>query len=118
MRPLQAGWHQKLIDERLASDRGAFQRVCAFLHRRRAAEAAAASGEYIGVARFSAAAAAWLQAHHRRVKDIFAGRIWRDGTVFEKAYLIHLFQEMLEQGHQSKLEVLILYLVQVNLLSL
>ena len=60
--------------------------------------AAAASGEYIGVARFSAVAAAWLQEHHRRVKEIFAGRIWRDGTVFEKAYLIHLFQEMLEQG--------------------
>ncbi len=60
--------------------------------------AAEASGEYIGVARFSAAAVEWLQAHYNRVKEMFAGRAWRDGTVFEKAYLIHLFQDMLEQG--------------------
>ena len=58
----------------------------------------AASGEYIGVARFSAAAVEWLRDHHQRVKEIFASEVWRDNTVFEKAYLIHLFQEMLEEG--------------------
>ena len=64
----------------------------------RAISPAQASGEYIGVARFSAAAVEWLHDHHNRVKEMFAGQVWRDGTVFEKAYLIHLFQEMLEQG--------------------
>ena len=28
----------------------------------------------------------------------FAGSIWLDGTSFEKAYLIHLFQYMIEDG--------------------
>ena len=64
----------------------------------RAIPAARASGEYIGVARFSARAVTWLRAHHNRVKEAFAGQVWRDDIVFEKAYLIHLFQEMLEQG--------------------
>lgn len=61
-------------------------------------DAAAASGEYIGVAKFSAHAVQWLHDHHRRVREIFMGKVWRDDTVFEKAYLIHLFQEMLEEG--------------------
>ena len=57
-----------------------------------------ATGEYIGVAKFSSTAVSWLRSHHRRVKEMFTGRIWKDDTPFEKAYLIHLFQEMLEQG--------------------
>ncbi len=61
-------------------------------------DAAVASGEYIGVAKFSAEAVRWLRDHHQRVREIFSGKVWRDDTVFEKAYLIHLFQEMLEEG--------------------
>lgn len=57
-----------------------------------------ASGEYIGVARFSPRAVQWLRTHHNRIRQEFSGRVWRDNTVFEKAYLIHLFQEMIEQG--------------------
>jgi L-glutamine-phosphate cytidylyltransferase len=59
---------------------------------------AAATGEYIGVARFSARGAALLREHYQRVRREYAGRAWREAKVFEKAYLILLFQEMIEQG--------------------
>jgi hypothetical protein len=29
---------------------------------------------------------------------VFSGKPWRESRVFEKAYLIHLFQEMIEAG--------------------
>lgn len=57
-----------------------------------------AAGEYIGVAKFSAGAAAQLREHYHRVKRDWAGRAWKDGKSFEQAYLIHLFAEMLEHG--------------------
>ena len=57
-----------------------------------------AEGEYIGVAKFSDVGAKWLREHYARVKTAFGGNVWRDGTVFEKAYLIHLFQAMIEDG--------------------
>ncbi len=57
-----------------------------------------ARGEYIGVARFTAAGAAQLRAHYHRVRRERVGQVWRDGKKFEQAYLIHLFAEMLEQG--------------------
>ena len=64
----------------------------------RAIPAPAASGEYIGVARFSVAGARFLRAHYQRIKAEYAGQNWKDGTPFEKAYLIHLFEEMLDAG--------------------
>jgi L-glutamine-phosphate cytidylyltransferase len=57
-----------------------------------------AHGEYIGVAKFSKDGAARLREHYRRVQTEFAGRPWRDARVFEKAYKILLFQEMIERG--------------------
>jgi len=60
--------------------------------------AQAAAGEYIGVARFSAAAAVQLREHYHRVKRDWADRVWKDGKPFEQAYLIHLFAEMLAHG--------------------
>jgi len=57
-----------------------------------------AHGEYIGVAKFTTAGAAKLRAHYRRCKEAFAGRPFHQSRVFEKAYLIQLFQEMIEQG--------------------
>ena len=59
---------------------------------------AEARGEYIGVAKFSQAGAACLREHYHRVRREFAGRQWKGGTTFEKAYLIHLFEEMLDQS--------------------
>jgi L-glutamine-phosphate cytidylyltransferase len=64
----------------------------------RSIDANEASGEYIGVAKFSPAGAALFQEHYHRAKGVWAGREWKAGTVFEKAYLIHLLAEMLDQG--------------------
>jgi L-glutamine-phosphate cytidylyltransferase len=57
-----------------------------------------AYGEYIGVAKFSAAGAARLREHYHRCRREFAGKPWREAKVFEKAYKILLFQEMIEAG--------------------
>ena len=57
-----------------------------------------AGGEYIGVARFSPRGAALLREHYHRVREQFSGKPWRGASAFEKAYLIHLLQEMIEQG--------------------
>jgi choline kinase len=59
-----------------------------------------AYGEYIGVAKFSAAGAARLRDYYRRVQQAFTGRPWREATIFEKAYKILLFQEMIEAGER------------------
>jgi choline kinase len=59
-----------------------------------------AYGEYIGVAKFSAAGAARLRDWYERRRHEFAGRPWRDAKSFEKAYKILLFQDMIEQGER------------------
>jgi L-glutamine-phosphate cytidylyltransferase len=61
---------------------------------------AEAYGEYIGVAKFSATGAARLREHYHRCRQEFSGRPWREAAVFEKAYLILLFQEMIERGER------------------
>jgi choline kinase len=57
-----------------------------------------AYGEYTGIARFTPAGAAALREHFHRARQQYAGKPFREAAVFEKAYLIHLFQEMLEAG--------------------
>lgn len=57
-----------------------------------------AYGEYIGVAKFSAAGASLLRQYFHRSRERFASRPWREAAVFEKAYKILLFQEMIEAG--------------------
>lgn len=64
----------------------------------RGIEPQAAYGEYTGIARFSTAGADLLKKHYHRCRDLYAGRSFREAAVFEKAYLIHLLQEMLEAG--------------------
>lgn len=59
-----------------------------------------AHGEYIGVAKFSAAGAARLRECYHEVRSQYAGRPWREARVFEKAYKILLFQEMIERGER------------------
>jgi len=56
-----------------------------------------AHGEYIGLARFSAAGAKTLRDHYHRCRASYAGKPFREAKVFEKAYLILLFQEMIER---------------------
>lgn len=64
----------------------------------RGIDPAEAHGEYIGVAKFSADGAARLKDAYARARREFAGKPYREAQVFEKAYLIHLFQEMIEGG--------------------
>ncbi len=61
-------------------------------------DTAVAYGEYIGIATFSDVGALSLQSHFHRCKEMYAGRPFREAPSFEKAYLIHLFQEMIEFG--------------------
>lgn len=58
----------------------------------------AAHGEYIGVARFSREGARTLRAHYRRVVRMYDNRPFRSARAVCTAYLIDLFQEMLDQA--------------------
>jgi choline kinase len=58
----------------------------------------AAAGEFIGVTKFTADGARELVSAFDRVKPLFQGRVFREKRTFEKAYLIDLFQDMLENG--------------------
>ncbi len=69
-------------------------------HIHRAIPTADAYGEYIGVAKFSSAGAARLRQHYRLCRERFAGRPWREASVFEKAYKILLFQDMIDAGER------------------
>lgn len=64
----------------------------------RGIELGAAHGEYTGIAKFSQAGAAMLKEHYHRSRTLHAGRPFREAAVFEKAYLIHLLQDMIEAG--------------------
>ena len=57
-----------------------------------------ATGEFIGVASFSARGADLLREHYHRRRREFWDKPWREAAQFQKAYLIHLFQDMIEQG--------------------
>lgn len=57
-----------------------------------------ATGEFIGVAKFSAAGARRLRDFYRQRRTAFWDRPYREAPLFQKAYLIHLFQDMIEQG--------------------
>ena len=57
-----------------------------------------AYGEYIGLAKFSATGAAALREHYHTRRSEFSGQPYREAKVFEKAYLIHLLQDMIESG--------------------
>jgi choline kinase len=63
-------------------------------------EESAAYGEYVGVAKFSTRGGDLLRKHYHRCRMKHTGLAWREAKVFEKAYKIHLFQEMIENGEQ------------------
>jgi L-glutamine-phosphate cytidylyltransferase len=66
----------------------------------RAIPPASAHGEYTGIAKFSAAGAKLLKEAFQRAKAKYAGQPFREAAVFEKAYLILLYPEMIEAGVQ------------------
>ena len=57
-----------------------------------------AHGEYTGIAKFTPAGAMTLREHFHRAQRAFAGKPFREAALFERAYLILLFQEMIEAG--------------------
>ena len=57
-----------------------------------------AQGEFIGVAKFSKEGAASFLDAFDAAKAQFAGKLFREGRTFEKAYLIDLLQWMIERG--------------------
>jgi L-glutamine-phosphate cytidylyltransferase len=57
-----------------------------------------ASGEFIGVTKFSPDGARELVAAFDEARARHAGTTWREGRTFERAYLIDLFQDMVERG--------------------
>jgi choline kinase len=59
---------------------------------------AEASGEFIGVAKFTREGARELVAAFDEARDRWSGKTWREGRAFERAYLIDLFQDMIERG--------------------
>lgn len=59
-----------------------------------------AHGEYIGVTKFTPAGAESLRRHYHRCRERHAGGPFREAATFEKAYLIHLYQEMIEAGER------------------
>jgi len=64
----------------------------------RGIEAKEAHGEYTGIAKFTPKGAAQLREHFHCSRKRFAGKPFREAAVFEKAYLIHLLQDMIETG--------------------
>jgi choline kinase len=59
---------------------------------------AAATGEFIGVAKLSPAGARELVEAFDAAKAAHRGGTWREGRTFERAYLVDLFADMLERG--------------------
>lgn len=57
-----------------------------------------AYGEFTGVAKFSRKGAQLLKEYYADRKMKFSGQPYREAKVFEKAYLIHLLQDMIEDG--------------------
>ena len=57
-----------------------------------------AHGEFIGIAKFSADGAAGLKKAYRKCRERYSGAPFREAKSFDQAYLIHLFQEMIEGG--------------------
>ena len=64
----------------------------------RAIETRTAYGEYTGIAKFSQQGAMLLKQHYLHCRQRSAGKPFHEAPVFEKAFLIHLFQEMIEVG--------------------
>ncbi len=59
-----------------------------------------AHGEYTGVAKFTPEGAARFKEHYHRCREQHEGGPFREAKTFKKAYLIHLFQQMIETGER------------------
>ncbi len=59
-----------------------------------------AHGEYTGVAKFNEHGAGRLRRHYNDCRERFAGQPYREAKSFEKAYFIHMLQDMIEAGER------------------
>lgn len=66
----------------------------------RGIEPADAHGEFTGLVKFSKAGAVALKKHFHQVRECFAGKPFREAALFEKAYFIHLLQDMIDTGEK------------------
>ena len=66
----------------------------------RGIESNQAHGEFTGLAKFSKTGADALKKHFHQVRGKFSGKPFREAAVFEKAYFIHLLQDMIESGQK------------------
>jgi choline kinase len=66
----------------------------------RGIDPAEAAGEYTGVAKFTSAGSDLLRRHYHRCRQLYDGKPFREAREFKKAYLILLFQEMIEAGER------------------
>jgi choline kinase len=57
-----------------------------------------AAGEFVGVAKFTPRGAAELGRAFDRARERSGGGVYREGRSFERAYMIDLLQDMIEQG--------------------
>lgn len=57
-----------------------------------------ATGEFIGVAKFTTRGAALLREHYHLRRREFWDKPYREAPQFQKAYMIHMLQDMIEQG--------------------
>lgn len=57
-----------------------------------------ATGEFIGVAKFGTEGASRFREFYHRRKAQFWNKPYREASLFQKAYLIHMFQDMIEHG--------------------
>lgn len=78
--------------EKVTARDGAITRI------HRDVDPALAIGEFIGVAKFSVAGGRHLREHYHRCRQLYSGKPFREAKLFEKAYLIQMFQEMIEHG--------------------
>ena len=88
--------HPATDAEKVAVQDGAVRRI------HRELDPSETEGEYIGVARFGCEGARLLRESFQNCSQLYAGRPFRESPVFEKAYLIHLLQEMIENGIEMK----------------
>jgi len=57
-----------------------------------------AHGEFTGISKFNVQGAKLLKEHYHRCKKSYDGKPFREAREFKKAYLIHLYQEMIESN--------------------
>ncbi len=58
----------------------------------------AATGEFIGVVKFGRKGVQQFRDFYQKRKSEFWDKPYREAAIFQKAYLIHMFQDMIEQG--------------------